>query len=300
MFEHAAASPSPVELSASGERLLLVDDFSQGAANDRVVGTVVGGYVRSGIDAERVLSIDDDGLRISPMRRPGWARCSLAYGPFAPDAGLGMSIHVLNGHHASEDYELRSLRSQLRSWFRGSHTKTLMRRVPELMLNRRRRSARRRLADWVFHWRHAAVMLEENMAAGFFSVPTPATIGDLSAAFAVRGTGADNGELTTRVGSSLYSVVQRLTNVPMHLIAVLREDAVTYYVSTLAHSVAARSLPVHATARDRRRAAEFGCLRGRRTASTRRNRVLRRQPRVRRARRDAAHAGKMAWDGTCS
>ncbi len=242
-YEHVAANSSTVGRSGPGEQLLLLDDFSQGGTG-RVVGTVVDGYIRRGIDAERVLSIDDQSLRISPMRRPGWARCSLAYGPFAPDAGLGMSIHVLNGHHASEDYALRRLRSQLRSWLHGSHTRSLARRVPELMLNRRRRSAGKRLADWVYHWRHDAVALEENMTAGFFAVPAPATTDDLSAAFAIRGAGADNGELAMRVGSSLYAGVRRLTNVPMHLIAMLREDAVTYYVSSLAHAVAGAPHPL--------------------------------------------------------
>jgi len=39
-------------------------------------------------------------------------------GPFAPEPGLALCVHALNGHQASESYTIRSIRSQLVSWLR--------------------------------------------------------------------------------------------------------------------------------------------------------------------------------------
>ncbi len=220
--------------ASSSVRVLLADDFATDRRAGAVLGSTAGGHVRLGVDVEHRLGVDDGALRISPLRTPGWARCALAYGPFLPEPGLSAAVHVLNGHHASESYGIRSMRSQLLSWLRGSHTRLLARRIPELLTDRRRMPVHRRLGEWVQHWRRPPdSLLNENLAVGFFAVPAPASPDDLLAAFLVRGTGVGNGELTARVGGGQLPVAERITNISFHLFVIVREDAVTYFASAL-------------------------------------------------------------------
>ena len=124
--------PGAVGAPAAGStgHLLLADDFADPLRPGRVIGSTVAGHRRGGRDVEDRLGVDGGALRIAPLRTPGWGRCSLAYGPFPPDAGLAAVVHVSNGHHASESYGIRSMRSQMLSWLRGSHTRALARRGP--------------------------------------------------------------------------------------------------------------------------------------------------------------------------
>ncbi len=231
----AGGTTVPDEASSPSEhRLVLDEDFTVDRPTGRVVGSSTGDHVRGGIDLERRLGVDGGALRIAPLRTAGWGRCALSYGPFVPQAGLSAAVHVLNGHQASESYGIRSMRSQLLSWLRGSHTRPLARRVPELLTDRRRVPVHRRLGEWVQHWRHPPVeLLNENLAVGFFAVPAPSSIDDLVAAFLVRGTGAGNGELTASVSGHQLAVAERITNIPFQLVVVVREDAIAYFASSL-------------------------------------------------------------------
>jgi hypothetical protein len=236
------APVAPLVGSETAEsRLILEDDFAIPRPRGRVVGSSQEGFARLGTDIEHRLAVQDGALRISPLRTPGWGRCSLAYGPFRPDPGLTCCVHVLNGHHASETYGIRSMRSQLLSWLRGSHTRGLGRRVPELLADRRRMGVHRRLTEWVQHWlRPPEQLLNDNLAVGFFSNAAPGSADELAAAFLVRGTGVGNGELTARVAGRQLPVAERLTNIPLHLVVVVRDDAVAYYAASLngAHGAA--------------------------------------------------------------
>jgi hypothetical protein len=215
-------------------RVLLADDFAIELRAGAVLGSTAGDQVRRGVDVERRLGVDDGALRIAALRTPGWARCALAYGPFLPEPGLSASVHVLNGHQASESYGIRSMRSQLLSWLRGSHTRPLVRRIRELLTDRRRMPVHRRVGEWVQHWRRPPdSLLNENLAVGFFAVPAPSSTSDLVAAFLVRGTGAGNGELTASVNGHQLAVAERITNIPFQLVVVVREDAIAYFASSL-------------------------------------------------------------------
>jgi hypothetical protein len=239
------AGGAPAAADGDAGACLLDDDFSDRRPPGRVIGSPAGGHTRGGNDVEGRLAVDGGALRISPLRTPGWGRCSLAYGPFVPDAGLAAVVHVLNGHHASESYGIRSMRSQLLSWLRGSHTRALARRVPELLTDRRRMPVHRRLTEWVQHWRRPpGELLNDNLAVGFFATPAPTSTADLTAAFLVRGTGVGNGELTAHVAGAQVPVVERVTNIPLLLVVVIREDAVTYFASSLdrAHGAAAHPM----------------------------------------------------------
>ena len=103
----------------------------------------------------------------------------------------------------------------------------------------------RRLAEWIQHWRRPpAELLGDNLAVGFFTTPAPTSIADLAAAFLVRGTGVGNGELTAHVGADQVTVAERITNIPLHLVVVVREDAVTYFAGSLAGAHGAGSHPM--------------------------------------------------------
>ena len=83
------------------------DGFDDELPPGRVIGSrAPGGFTRRGADAERHIAIDHGALRIGHLDRPGWGRAAIAYGPFEPAAGLLATVHVLNGHNASDDADL--------------------------------------------------------------------------------------------------------------------------------------------------------------------------------------------------
>src|SRR5688572_9248989 len=79
------------------------DSFDDAHAPGRVIGsTSRSGARRMGVDVEGVISIDNGALRIAPLRRAGWGRAAIAYGPFERRAGLTFAVFLLNGHNTSQ------------------------------------------------------------------------------------------------------------------------------------------------------------------------------------------------------
>ena len=78
------------------------DIFSAECPPGQVIGTQsTEGLTRQGADVEKVISIDNEALRIQPLVNPGWGRAGIVYGPYARVPGLALSVFMLNGHNTS-------------------------------------------------------------------------------------------------------------------------------------------------------------------------------------------------------
>src|SRR5687768_4131946 len=98
-----------------------MDDFADNRRPGSVIGTVVGGVTRGGVDREKAIGIDNGALRIQTLIKPGWGRAGLAYGPYARKNGLAFGVSMLNGHNTSQSGELPegSVRGRLKRWALG-------------------------------------------------------------------------------------------------------------------------------------------------------------------------------------
>lgn len=198
----------------SDANLLLHDCFGDDLSAGAVLGTEPAhGPPRAGIDAERSLAVDNGALRIAHLKRPGWGRAGIAYGPLRHRPGLALSALVLNGHNASTADEIARARR------REAHSR--VRRV----LNRRPQPA-----------------LDGNLAVGWFDEPGTGAPAARRAAFVVRGVEGENGQLCAQLDGVLAPLVTGLRNVPVHYVVVLRDRGATFYAAALAGSP---GLPSH-------------------------------------------------------
>ncbi|MGD9754197.1 MAG: oxidoreductase, partial [Acidimicrobiia bacterium] len=95
-----------------------------------MLGSTAGdGSVRHGADVERVLEIDEGGLRVRTMAQSGWGRTSLVHGPLEPLPGRLLHVHLLNGHNTSDSSAVGPLWRRLARWLVGSETVPVWRRV---------------------------------------------------------------------------------------------------------------------------------------------------------------------------
>ena len=53
-------------------------------------------------DAEGIISIEREAIRIGQMSQPGWGRHGITYGSFGNIPGLFLSVFILNGHNGSQ------------------------------------------------------------------------------------------------------------------------------------------------------------------------------------------------------
>jgi hypothetical protein len=204
-------------------------------------GTVVGSAAaddrrRGGVDAERVMSIRGGALRIQPLVVPGWCRAGLAYGPFTRRNGLAMAAAFLNADNGSGPYRLPSLTRRLGRWLIGSGETPVWRRLLRFPRRWRRQPMLRRLACWRYALNNDVtdVQLGANWAVGWFPAERPKRPHVCGQAWVGRGAGPENGHLLARSGSGLQLIDRQLTNVPLHLIVVLREQGAAYYLSSFA------------------------------------------------------------------
>jgi hypothetical protein len=200
-------------------------------ADPRSPGDVIGsrstnGQVRHGVDRDRLISIDHGALRIGHVRRMGWGRQGVSYGPYERADGLAFSALVLNGHNGSQtrvDY-VRTPRSQLRHVGLG-----LLRHAIDLLP---RRWIPKALDAWVLkvlshhHW----PKISENLRVGWYPQRTSKTLTDSENEFVVTACGVNNGDLCARVGQRLLPVVPGIQNVPYLYVTVLRERGAAHYI----------------------------------------------------------------------
>lgn len=156
--------------------LPLVDRFDRDALRGRVVGTrATSGHDRFVIDAERIISIDHDALRIPPLRTTGFGRAGISYGPFAAEPGLTLAVSIVNGHNSSQGYAIKSLLRQVGRWTRGGNASTPLQQLAGWIRHWPRESLARRIACWSaahdarLPTPYAHVPPDINLAIGLFS-----------------------------------------------------------------------------------------------------------------------------------
>ncbi|MDY7104943.1 MAG: PIG-L deacetylase family protein [Actinomycetota bacterium] len=183
------------------------DDF----LDDRPAGTVVGsegieGATRGGIDAEGTISIDDGALRFTKLRREGWGRQAVSYGPFTRRAGLALSAVVLNGHNTARTNDV----------------------LPE-----GRKAAMKRVVRDFPHGRLVEPVYEDNLCLGFFGDPAPSDPTARGNGFVMHAAGVvDNGELQSLVAGGRVPAHRGVKDLPIQYVVVLGEHgAVTYAMS---------------------------------------------------------------------
>ena len=212
---------------------LLRDDFTGSLPRGRVVGTsATTGEPRRGTDVEGVLSIDHDAVRLAPLIVPGWGRVALAHGPLPSQAGLGVSVLVLNAHNAADTLPTGPFLRRVARWLLGNEVDPLPVRLLRWPAAPRREAPLRRLRRWRHRQRLEGSTPDENLAVGLFAAPGdgPST-GDQ--AFVVRSAGPANGQLTVPVQGVALPVIERLQNVPLLYVAIVTETGTLYAVSSL-------------------------------------------------------------------
>lgn len=216
---HAGSDPrQPEEPGAAvGPLTLLSDTFD----DDTALGAVLGsrsrdGTARGGVDVEGCIGIDNGALRMRPLRRPGWGREGLAYGPVLQQPGLVASVQVLNGHHASQTFYLPETRRQVLRRWAGS-------------LRRGR---------WPARPHH-----HENLAVGLFGSTAPSDPLRNGHGLVVHAVTADNGELWAGVCGRPLRVLTGLQNLPLAVTVVLRETGAIYFAATVGEDPDLPELP---------------------------------------------------------
>ena len=217
-------------------RRVPLDAFTEDCPAGEVIGSKsASGVTRKGIDAERGLGIDNGALRLRPLRQPGWARAGIAYGPFARKNGLAFAVHLLNGHNTSQTGVIsEGLWWRLIDWIRGSNQEIRVRQLFRQFLHPLRllrwlgrgkiTKAMQRIKYWIGHnRRHRRIIIDENMAIGFFPHETPGNPLREGNNFVVHALGPANGELWVRAGERHLPVVHGLQNLQLYLIVILRE-----------------------------------------------------------------------------
>jgi hypothetical protein len=187
------------------------------------------------------MAIDHGALRIQPLVKPGWARASIAYGPYARANGLAFAVFLLNGHNASQAGPVEGIRGRLKRWAVASETCHPARRLLRWARNGYKRRMLRKLRYWMWNQKYFQLPdLDENLAIGWFPNEVPANPLAEGNAFVVHATGAENGELWARVGSQHLPAIKGLQNVQTYYIVMLREQGAVYYAASVpnAHGMA--------------------------------------------------------------
>lgn len=203
--------------SLAGAGPLLSDTYD----DDRALGTVLAtrsssGALRSGVDVEGRIGIDNGALRMRPLQRPGWGREGIAYGPVTRRPGLVASVQVLNGHHASQTFYMPETRLQLLRRWAGSLAR----------------------GRWPGRPRH-----HENLAVGVFGSAAPTQPIADGHGLVVHAVTKDNGELWAGVCGRPLRVLTGLQNLPLAVTVVLREQGAVYYAATCPDDPDLPSLP---------------------------------------------------------
>jgi LmbE family N-acetylglucosaminyl deacetylase len=188
----------------AADRFETPSGHSWAASRGRVIGSnSTSGATRQGVDAEGTISLHDSRLRFDPLRKPGWGRQGVAYGPFERRPGLAFVSRVLSSHH-------------------NAHTDPPP-RGPRSMLGKLRHT-----------WSPSQLLLpaiEDNLLVGFHDVVTPAHAAPPGNGFILHAGGNLNGELRARVAGHPARLHLGVHEVPVTYVVVLREQGATYYVA---------------------------------------------------------------------
>jgi hypothetical protein len=221
-----------------GKNVDFIDRYQDARPAGKVIGSWNDDTQRKGIDLEGQIGIDHGALRIQPLFKPGWGRAGIAYGPFTRQNGLGLGIHILNGHQASHTSDLSESRlSRLKNWLKGSETETKTRRL----LNWLRAGNKSRTLRHFLSWHRiqqasrkgTLPTIDVNLALGWFSDEVPLNPTQSQQAFYIRSLASENGELLAQVGNQGLVCLPGLQNIPLYLILILRQNGAAYYAASI-------------------------------------------------------------------
>lgn len=217
--------------------LELKDDFNDDRREGSVIGTHArSGHRRSGVDVEKVLSIDNGALRIAPLIEAGFGRAGISYGPFLNHTGLAFAVNILNGHNTAQAESLPdTFRERLGLWLAGSGTDPKWTRVRRWLCSGRIHRTLRQFRWWKRSAKDSRPVpaLNENLAVGWFPaevVQDPRIVGN---GFIMHALGPENGELVAGGNGHRIRALRGVQNIPLYLVAVLQNGGIVYYVSSV-------------------------------------------------------------------
>jgi hypothetical protein len=220
----------------------ITDSFSDSRVAGKTIGTKSpSGIMRKGIDRENAIAIDNDALRFDPLIIPGWGRQGIAYGAYPRTNGLALAVLIANGHNTSQVETIEWLNERLKRWLKGSETESFWQRIPRWLKSRQKKGTTRRLLWWLRIAPGVTKLfplpnLDENLAVGWFPQEVPTDPLKEGNGFIVHATGAENGELWTRVGNNLLPVIRGLQNLQLYYVIILRERGAAYYAASVPHA----------------------------------------------------------------
>lgn len=226
---------------SSGDRSQPEENILDNFGQPRSRGKVIGGHspsrqYRHGADIEKRLSIDNGALRIQPLVHPGWGRAGIAYGPYQRQAGLALSIFMLNGHNTSEGNSIEeTLKGRIFRWVRGSEANPISNRLRRWAMSPHHRQNIGQFYRWIRNHkgRFKQDYIKDNLALGWFPEPVPADPTAVGNSIVIRANGPENGELWTRQGDRLTPTLQGLQNLQTYYLVVLRETGAAYYAAAI-------------------------------------------------------------------
>jgi hypothetical protein len=215
------------------------DSFQVDCSVGKTIGTkTASGVLRQGKDDEGAIAIDHQALRFLPLIKPGWGRQGIAYGKYQRTNGLAVAVLLLNGHNTSQAETIEWLYKRIPRWLKGSETESIQERVIAWLGSQHKQGIIRRILSWLRMTAEVTKFfplpkIDDNLAVGWFTSAVPKNPSETGNNFLVRATGAENGELLTRVGTNLLSVFRGLQNVPVYYVVILREKGAAYYAASL-------------------------------------------------------------------
>lgn len=227
----------------AGQRMgdSLLDRFSDTRAAGDVIGSAIDGRnVRKGVDRERVLSIDNQALRIAPLLKAGWGRAGISYGPFPRRHGLAFGVFLLNGHNISRTSTFPDgFRMRLWRWRIGNETEQFSKRVRPFLRSRQKAFTWRRMLHWFRNGSRffQIPVMEENLSLGWFPGEAPAEPVSQGSSLSVHAVVPEGGEIWARAGGASLRAFQGLQNIPIYYFVVLREQGAAYYATALVPGV---------------------------------------------------------------
>jgi hypothetical protein len=219
------------------DALSFYDDFTDDRSAGNVIGTPsASGHKRLGVDAEKVIGIDNGALRIAPLVEAGFGRAVLSYGPFFRRDGLAFSVRILNGHNTAQAESLpETFRERIRQWMWGSYADPRIRRLFRWIASGRVRRTLRQFRWWMTTAKGSdpVPVLNENLAVGWFPKDVVADPRKEGNPFIMHALGPKNGELWVGGVEQRTRSLRGVQNLPFYLVSVVRPGGIVYYASSM-------------------------------------------------------------------
>jgi hypothetical protein len=206
------------------------------------------GFLRKGIDKEKLIAIDNGALRFQPLFNHGWGKQGIAYGSYQRTNGLAFATFILNGHNTSQAESIETLLMRLLAWVRGNKVIPFPLRILRWLFWKHNQKFLRRLLWWIrlspkIVKKFPLQPMNENLAVGWFPNEIPINPLQEGNAFIVHATGPNNGELWTRVKEDILSTFKNLQNLQVYYIVILREKGAAYYVAGVSNAYGLGTYP---------------------------------------------------------